>query len=217
MAKNGLLIPNRNLAYYFIPKVMCTSLKKFFADDLGLHYKNPHVANFAKVGLGQCPENYTSFAIVRNPFARFVSLYLDKIRPNTNMKGFTDGVETHVLGKYGGKFNKNMSFEEFVSVCLVDIPSCNADDHWALQRPQVWGVGTDEMLNHYFKIEDLGSFYWFLKLRGLDFRNIPRSNPRPRKKEMHWVDFYQYKSIVKLVNDYYHDDLVSFGYESLKL
>lgn len=203
---NGILLKEEGLIYWFVPKVMCTSMKVLIAKHQNLQFKNPHEASFARCSADSEPDSLRGFAIVRNPFSRLVSLYCDKIRKGYRGYGFPNGVEKFVLGGYG-KFTENMSFEDFVYTCLTEIPRKDANVHW---KPQIYQIPVS--CNYIFKQEDTQYLHAFLQSNGIDTENLKRHNQSP-KKHVRWIDFYRDSKLVDLVEEYYMSDFTRFNYE----
>ena len=88
-----LINRERRFIYCFVPKVACSSLKRWFARVAGIAAEDvvPNIHEFVSrnFSLARVPSReadkllrsseYYRFAFMRNPFARFVSAYLNKI------------------------------------------------------------------------------------------------------------------------------------------
>lgn len=128
----GLVFHKDKIVYWFVPKNACTTLKKFFADNAGLQYRDVHNAPFERTNV--IISEYYNFAIVRHPVDRLWSLYKDKLKPDgRNDRYHTNGVQNIVLAKYR-IFHKDMTFDEFVDA-IISIQ--NPDDHFGLQTGQI--------------------------------------------------------------------------------
>ena len=206
---NGILIPDKKLVYFYIPKCACTSLKAFLARHLKLKFIDPHAAPFDYIPPSRVADyhGWTSFALVRHPLDRLVSLYRDKIRPGYRGWGFKAGVEQFVFGKYQG-FHEKMSFEQFATMCM-DIPPGSSDYHFAPQWGQISHDG-EPAVQHLFKMENMEPFLAFLTDRGLNVETLYHSNPTKRMGP--WEDRYTSELRERAV-EYYRDDMKQFGYD----
>lgn len=137
-----------------VPKVVCTNLKKRVLELAGVADRHEHtgfnecsvhgdVHSCAARELALEPaetnpledSSYFRFAFVRNPWARLVSAYLDKIGRLAN-----DVVGTHrdlvfaIQDRHGRPhdLHRRVSFREFVTFSF-GLPDDEMDEHW---RPQ---------------------------------------------------------------------------------
>ncbi len=139
---NILIVPLR-VIYFPIPKVACSSIKKIFADYLGLYYDlediddSVHEAPFPYAVREEIAsakyDDYFKFAFVRNPWDRLYSCYKSKVMPDPKIqvRGFTNGVFDG-FRKFGNQFRAGMSFAEFVQAVLT-IDDADADEHFRSQ------------------------------------------------------------------------------------
>lgn len=198
---NGILHKKRRLIYWFIPKNACTSLKKLIADDLGLSYANIHDAPFDKIPTGDAEmyDNYTHFTVIRNPFDRLLSCYLDKIRPGYRGRGFPKGV-AYNFRPHG--FTEDMTFTAFVSH-IIDGKIKNP--HWNPQSPMLPDV---PML--VFRFENLSDeLPEFLEAHGFK-QELPHRN-KSRNGARDYQEYYTPELRAK-VRQYYLEDLKKFKY-----
>lgn len=201
---NGIVVHSHKLIYFWIPKVGCTSLKKVMADVQGLKYHTPHAAPFTECNVAQLGgfPGYHSFAVVRNPLDRLVSLFRDKIRPGHRAWGFKRGVEDFVLGPYG-VFYEDMTFGEFAHKCL-SMPLHNANNHWKPQAPQIRDGNRfpDTILRFENFREEVPAF---LAGFGIDLK-IPRLNPSWNKDKRPWREWYD-SELLRKAKQYYSEDI----------
>lgn len=208
--QNGILIPDKKLIYWYVPKCACTSLKAFFATHLKLKFSNPHSAPFKMISPRYAEDyradGWTSFAIIRHPFDRLVSLYRDKIRSGYRGWGFKQGVEQFVFGGKKG-FHEKMSFKEFALLCFQD-PFYNADYHY---YPQLYQLTFDKKLvpDHIFDLGEMDRVKDFLRGYGFDTDQIGHSNPTVR--EMNFREMYD-AELLERARQYYEPDLTEFDY-----
>lgn len=111
----GIVLHHRKMVYWYLPKTACTTLKTYFARELGLHipYRDGTEMDIHGQDIGfeftekVIPE-YFNFAYVRNPFERFLSLYNQKIATKVDRKVFPDEK----------LFTQGMDFELFLDTCI---------------------------------------------------------------------------------------------------
>ena len=114
----------KKLAYLFISKVACSSIKTTFIepgipDDHSVHEIVDRIHR-----LSAQQQDYFTFAFVRNPFDRLYSCYKNK---------FVDKSGTHSLDQYPfNYFGHIASFEQFVKK-VVRIPDIISDQHFMSQ------------------------------------------------------------------------------------
>lgn len=201
---NGIIWHEKRLIYFFIPKNGCTSLKKVFADGQGLTYSTPHSADFQRCTpqMGRDMKEYHTFAVVRHPLARLVSLYRDKVRPGYRGWGFRNGIEEFVLSPYG-VFHQEMSFPEFAAACL-DMPLHNANRHWKPQAAQISADGwlPETIIRFEEYAEAVPPF-----LARFDIQvELPRLNPSWRQDARHWQEWYT-PEVMEKAQNYYSEDI----------
>lgn len=128
----------QRLMYLVNSKVACTSIKKALlerdgvsfsgADDYEIH-KLARLNSSIRFELGRKPDGYRLFTMVRNPFTRVLSAYINKFRDFAKIEKM--GFE--YADYLGGVFKLEDSFETFVGkVC--EIPDKYADRHFVSQH-----------------------------------------------------------------------------------
>ena len=145
--KNGIVLHELKMVYWYIPKVACTTLKIHFADLCGLPYDKGDPMSVHDYCWNQWEkvsepiEGYGNFALIRQPMERMASLYIDKIFYNYSEL---------VFGRFGGFYPK-MPFENF----LFKIMSIeNPDIHFERQSnliPKTNGLNLQNFDNSYLE------------------------------------------------------------------
>jgi hypothetical protein len=149
---------------------------------------------------------YLTFSFVRNPWARMVSVYTEKIRvEGTTEHKFVEGVHRGLLEMDTG-FRVGMSFAEFVEM-TCSFTDEKADKHL---RSQCWflvrnGVVVPNFIGRVETIEE----DWQRLAKLADFNDsIGHWN---KSRHGHYTEFYD-ERLSRLVGDRYRDDVETFGY-----
>ena len=100
----------RKIIFGWSPKCGCTHIKKIYKylTEQILVQNNVHDASDYKNELPANIEQYTSIIIIRNPYERIVSGFLDRYRPSNGMR------------KYRWK-DKTITFEKFVNELFASL------------------------------------------------------------------------------------------------
>lgn len=211
--KNGGHISTGKLGYVRIPKSANTSIsyamlvKKYPA----LKEKNPDETqiNFlADLNLLSVKEtkNESFFTVVRNPFARLVSVYRDFFETNRAEFIYADYLF--------GILPQTISFAEFVSR-ISRIPDRLKDQHIKPQHLFLTPYENKDITIKFFQLEASMQLESFLKEHGMELTH--------RNKSRDVYDYTQYYSpyLLQQVYDIYEADIKKFGYqpvyESLKV
>jgi hypothetical protein len=160
----------RKFAYCPIPKVASSSLDMWFFESLGVphHVLEPkgnlyHIANLYRRIQGDRPwqlaqsgklKSYFKFILVRNPFPRLVSVFLNKrmFRPNHRRLPVANG----------------MTFHDFITIICAQ-KDLQMDGHWSPQY-----LYFDRMSYNFIgKFENLEQNWRYLAER-LNLQHIPR-------------------------------------------
>lgn len=105
-------------------------LKRDDPDDIHNRKYSPLLMPSQTCGLDRLINNpdYFSFCFVRNPYARLLSAFLEKIEKNKQVKWSI----LYAMGEDSTNLSKKISFEEFVDVvCELDV--YDMDPHWRIQ------------------------------------------------------------------------------------
>lgn len=142
--KNGELqrtsyyvMDDRKLVFISVPKAACTSIKIAMARSYGIEVDQAKLIHYDRVwqswygSPASLRDDFAIFAFVRNPYARLVSCYLDKVcnLANNHPKPYM----SHLCSKlYPYHLSEQMSFAEFVTR-VARIPDRLADRHFKSQ------------------------------------------------------------------------------------
>jgi hypothetical protein len=159
-------------------------------DLLASHYSNTEVS--------RKHNNYHLFTIVRNPFQRLVSVYLDLFNPENPHFGY----KTYLFGI----FKRHMSFQDFVKVVSI-IPDKLRLGHLASQISTIEECGGLKKIKCYRIDKDRELLETFLKSQGL---KINHSNKH--KAHYDYRTYYDSKT-AEVVYKLYHKDIIVFDYQ----
>jgi len=182
-----LINREQRFIYCYVPKVACSSLKLWFLRVAGVDVQDAvpdvHAYLDRTFSLAAVPEqeaerllhdsNYYRFAFIRNPFARLVSAYQDKIiQGNTPgpcaIKAVQRGRPWQVRKRLGYEWLKwktgsgidlqrGMTLREFLQF-ISNQPAAKLDPHW---RPQPLILG-DVRMDYVGLIENMSSDFEFV-------------------------------------------------------
>lgn len=194
--------------YFSIPKVASTTWLNVCADLLDLDPPPDgrcyRIIDFPRINKKEVAkyENYFKFCFVRNPWARLVSCYGNKIKRGKGMEPS--------FAKFG-VFNAEMSFEEFVRA-VVDIKDSDADNHFKSQYTFITNECGKTFVDFIGKLEnsDKDFSYVLEKLNRNDIL-IPhiRKNHYIKKK----YKSYYTKELRDMVGKRYSKDIKLFEYD----
>ncbi len=201
--------------YFPIPKVACSSLKKVCADLLqmqissgdmkeDIHYQ--HFPYVKKYKINTDYKDYFKFCFVRNPWARVVSCYFNKVyvepgetREDTRFLGFGDNRK---------HFRMGMGFEEFVeAVCRI--PDKKADSHLVSQHTFLTDSAGNLLVDFIGKIETFEEDFQYIceqmNVKELEIPHLMKS------KQVDYCSYYSEKT-KEMVRRRYERDIDLFGY-----
>lgn len=204
-----LYLREKGLAYVRIPRAASTSLSKamllanfphlrkneFTSGEINFltdHYLQSHIEK------DDSPREF--FTVVRNPFARLVSVY---------RTFFELPHEPFLYDDYlFGILQKNQSFKEFVKTLMV-IPDRLKDQHVRPQHRFLRYYEQRKITVKIMRLEEPEKISDFLRARGLSFEVVNQSNPS--------YDYRRYydRETVDCVSKMYKADLARFGYEDV--
>jgi len=155
-------------------------------------------SHYASTSLSSKQENHNLFTIVRNPFHRLVSVYLDLFDRDTPHFGY----QTYLFGI----FRKEMTFKEFVKVISI-IPANLRSSHLASQIDIIQACGGLKKIKCYRLDKDKEMLETFLKSKGLKLNHNNK-----HKKHYDYRTFYDHET-AEAVYKIYHQDVVVFDYQ----
>lgn len=188
--------------YFEVPKAGTSSLLNLFNEHA------PVTKLRGRFTFLDYPE-YLSFALVRNPWDRVLSCYLDKIKKDESFEN--DKFEKGVMKKFRkfGVFYAGMPFSEFLEA-VGDIPDEIADGHFASQHKRLIMEGK-------IVVDVLGKFenyIWevtrFLQRVGMK-NDIEIPHLRKSKNRKSYPEYYDERTR-KIVDKRFAEDIGLFGY-----
>lgn len=152
--------------------------------------------------------DWTLFSFVRNPYARLVSTYCQKITADPVTHGtIVHGVH-HGFLKKGLPMFAGMSFEEFAEVAC-DHDDAATEKHLKSQTYHLYRKG-QRPPDYVGRLENMEQDWARLATPlGLD-HPLPHLN---RSRHRHWSEFYRDRSLRQRVADRYDNDFERFGYD----
>jgi Sulfotransferase family len=213
----NILLEDYKAIYFHIPKVACSTIKLICADLLGMEIpigdiaEEIHLLEFPSVRkykINKFYRNYFKFAIVRNPWARIVSCYNDKINYDPG----------HVYERYENTFisylkkmkvfSEGMSFDRFVEI-ICDIPDNYAEGHIRSQHRFITDECGNILADFIGRFEQLNQDFNFISEK----LNIKSDLPHIRAgKTKNYKDYYS-KATAQLIERRYEKDIEMFGYK----
>lgn len=195
MLNNFLKYKESNgIAYLLNPKVACTTIQNSLLEG---KIDNVHaIENFPSYYDISAP----IFTVVRNPFTRTVSAYLDKVKSKKDLvvwKSFCDSINIDC--------SYDISFDEYLDVLTNHPDLKTADKHF---RPQVDNFhGIKPSFIGY--MEDMKSVEKFLLVFGVQLLN---KAPHKTNTESDKFELLKNRRTIEKIIKLYKDDFNCFGY-----
>lgn len=188
--------PRNNIAYLLNPKVACTTLQNSLLNGA---VANVHdINNFPSYNNSSVP----IFTVVRNPFDRAVSAYLDKVVSKQDQVVWKNFMLT--LGK---EVTYDISFEEYLDILLEHPKLSQADKHFRPQFNNMQGI-TPSYVGY---LEDMESVKGYLANYGIDIINkIPHKTNTKNKKTV----LLESVAVINKIKQIYSEDFKQFGYST---
>lgn len=206
------IFADRKLVYISVPKVACTAIKLTMgrayqiqvADEMDIH---EHKAWY--YSLGKPPKgDYTIFSFVRNPYARLVSCYRDKVIDAGHKHAVTHFENESKLYPY--HIPANSTFAEFVKI-ISKVPDRLADNHFKSQYAILAkrAKALPDIIGH---LETIGQDWAKLADR-YDFEpHLPHANVTASAAGHGHYSSYYTPELVDLVYQRYKLDFERLGY-----
>jgi hypothetical protein len=162
-AASFMFSQKHKVLYLPIAKCGCTSLKTLMLDlaeiskrdeakkidvhfvtdkfDTGVQLRDAPISDVKNI---LCDEGYFKFVVVRDPFERLISAYLEKFVYNRMLEAnqvHTKSVLDLVYGSNDIDYKRGVTFTQFVETILKQEPE-NLDSHWTCQSRYLNGVDT---------------------------------------------------------------------------
>jgi len=209
------------LCYYSIPKVGSSTVKRYLIEH---GYANLPLGG-TEIGMGSIHgypfprtdragilklKGFLRFAVVRNPYRRIWSCYVDKIvRNRESGRPLHPGFERYNRLFGLNIFNLDMSFTDFLR-SVSHIPDWMADGHFRSQHRFIAKQGGSLLVDCFIRLENLDEEMCKLTLdRALPPWDAPNINPsKAGARSFDWT-----KSELNLVNRRYAKDFILFNYK----
>lgn len=199
-----------NFVFIHIPKNAGTSLSKGFGVETSYHHT---VKEYLTILTAKKYDNMLSFAFVRNPFSRFVSLY-NYARMEESYYHSAICPEKALYGKHMDyDILKNASIED-AAILLKEGKLVHNPPHRQWNNQCFWLKDQQDDINVKYlgRFEDM-EFHLRNLTQLLDMKkikNLRKINPSSHKKS-------DYKSLIghetrTILEDYYEEDLKTFNY-----
>ena len=220
----GIICEPLRLCYFSIPKVGSSTVKRYLIEhgyaNLSLEGReigmsNIHGYPFPRAdaaGILQL-KNFTKFAVVRDPYRRIWSCYVDKIvRNRDDGKPLHPGFERYNRLSGLRIFHLDMDFPAFLR-SVNRIPDWMADGHFRSQHRFIASHGGKLMLDRIIRLEDMDAeMRSMTNLLGIPEWNPPNINPsKAGKLAFEWSD-----AEIQIVNRRYRVDFDLLGYQLRK-
>lgn len=152
--------------------------------------------------------DWTTFSFVRNPYARLVSTYCQKIHAEPVTHGnIVEGVHHRFL-ELNLPMRAGMSFNEFADVAC-DFDDDHTEKHLKSQTHHLCRHG--QLLPDYVGRLENRAQDWARLITPLGLRHeLPHLN---RSRHRHWSEFYGSDALRQRVADRYRSDFEQFGYD----
>ncbi len=185
----------KNAIYITLPKCANTTIKK---EIRKITWGDPRLT---KKQLKRISQGKFIFTFVRNPYDRFLSLYLDKVKNFNKDNDYIRGVCRNIVIK------KNITFKEFAELASL-IPDECADPHFKSMTELIKESGLKP--SFIGKIENFENDWNILcKILGIKNEGLGMEN---KTKHKPWQEYYT-PELKEKVYQRYKEDFINFGYK----
>lgn len=184
-----------------VPKTGSTSMHYSFADLLSVEFESKsgapaiyHMyASDIKAIVGNAWDDFYSFAMIRNPYDRMVSLYHDF--------------------KYSRGFIKAKSFDSFVVDKLRKnwVQDIHFKPQWEFVSDQ---LGREIVVSNLFRYEEGVGRVFDKVCADLSLKSSGVGHARKSKRD-EFMKYYSSREVVEVVNEVYHKDFEFLGYDKI--
>jgi len=206
-----LIFDDKKLVFLVLAKNACTSIKITLGKTYGI--RTDHIHDWAnwKIRLARLKKHekqYFKFAFVRNPYARIVSCYRNKVLLKEEQLSSIDGYPFYCI-------KANISFEKFVKK-IVRIPDFLADIHFKSQYSVLYQRG--QLLTDYLgKVENIEQDWkklaqWY----GLEANLVHSNNSTEKESVYRDYKLYYTQELAELVYQRYRQDFELLGYQTAR-
>jgi hypothetical protein len=217
VVNENIVLEKYKSIYIPIPKVACSTIKALCAQLLGLplpsqdveeEIHNVHFPSVKKYRIAQDYRDYFKFAIVRNPWARLVSCYNDKIAYEQGhvYDRFENAFTTYL--KKMNVFTEGMSFERFVAV-VCEIPDELAEGHFRSQYAYLTDQKGRLLVDFCGRVEQLDTDFGVIARR----IGIESGLPTIRKGKPGAYQSYYTNETARLIGRRYERDIELLDYK----
>ena len=196
-----VLWPAHRLIYFRVPKSGNTSIARGIPQG-----------EKTRIWLRSLEREYaewTKFSFVRNPYARLVSNYCQKIHADPVTAGSIDRGVHHGFLELGLPMSAGMSFEEFAEVAC-DFDDVATEKHLKSQTHHLYRHGR-RLPTYVGRLENMDRD-WSRLVSSLD-----SSHPLPHlnsSRHRHWSEYYRDAALRQRIADRYRSDFENFGYDA---
>lgn len=202
----------KKLIYLSNSKVACSSIKAsmYKVSDVAADYRAVHrIANAQKHYELSIPwdkyTDYYKFTFVRNPFARLVSCYANKLIEDKKRLG-KDMTNLYFEKYLFGYLNVDKGFSNWAArVCRI--PDKYADRHFVSQSFLIHDRAGHMLVDEVFKFENLAHDYEAIREK-YDLEPLPHYN---KTKKGNWMDYYDERT-ARRVYRRFRRDIEVFSY-----
>lgn len=209
-----IVLHDRRLLVQIISKVACTSIKATIGKAIGINYqlpsgldihRNPKWHNLYGDQIKPY-SNYKLICFVRNPLARLVSCYKQKVVFDPKNSEF----DTYYFKDYPFSIKANESFSQFLSQ-VISIKDFAADRHFKSQHHSIFKNREPDFIG---KLENIKQDWKYIAER-YDFpEQLLRLNPNSNAKHLpdQWQTYYSDHDFDKAIKRF-QIDINEFDYK----